>query len=474
MGKGVKALVIILVIAVLGLSTYIVLDKTVLNKDTKKESQNVTTDNTTTNNTEESNLVGLYTCKNPLTEDIGINYELFLYQDGTYRYIRCLYAPVGALGTYTIDGNKLVLNVQYETGSDMSLGVYNNPIQILLDINTDGTISDRIGMYSEFGKEHNVNFDFNNVVMTKATAAEETEYLNMYPSIQSVISKYREDDKYVADDNSTGTNTTNTTSTTNTNNSDKVGAYRFEKITSEENISVYYTLCLYKDGSYSYTKSIGFPRGTIGTYSVSGDTIILTAKYHTGSDVSLGVYKNPKTIILNINSDGSISDKNATDNQDELGVFATNGDVDYTNIIMTKRPNSEIAEYTAESAIDRIEQVPGQYQYIISGDETEDDIWSAFLYKLSQASENNEKLLDWRVDEVKILSDSEKQTYMSHGYKSTDVLVLVTYSVKPENINNSKWIAGNGTISGDWIIEKQACECYRDGKLIGEGFATSW
>ncbi len=55
MGKGVKALIIILVIAVIGLSVYIVLDKTVLNKDTKKDSQNLTTDNASNNQIVEDN-----------------------------------------------------------------------------------------------------------------------------------------------------------------------------------------------------------------------------------------------------------------------------------------------------------------------------------------------------------------------------------------------------------------------------------
>lgn len=90
-----------------------------------------------------------------------------------------------------------------------------------------------------------------------------------------------------------------------------------------------------------------------------------------------------------------------------------------------------------------------------------------FIAKLKELNNSNsEKLLDYRVDKVKILSDSEKQPYIGTEYNSTDILAIVTYSVKPKNVNSSNWVAGNGEISGEWIINKTACECLRNGKLL--------
>ncbi len=84
-------------------------------------------------------------------------------------------------------------------------------------------------------------------------------------------------------------------------------------------------------------------------------------------------------------------------------------------------------------------------------------------------------MLDYRVDEVKILSNGEKQNIINNNnnYKSSDVLALVTYSIKPQNVETSEWAAGNGEDEGEWIINKQACEVFRNNKL-NEGLATGW
>lgn len=106
----------------------------------------------------------------------------------------------------------------------------------------------------------------------------------------------------------------------------------------------------------------------------------------------------------------------------------------------------------------------------------EDVIKDLFLAKLKELNNtNSEKLLDYRVDKVEVLSNSEKQNWVEMGYNSTDILATVTYSVKPKDVNKSNWIAGNGEVSGEWIINKTACECLRNGKLVNTtGFATSF
>ena len=100
-----------------------------------------------------------------------------------------------------------------------------------------------------------------------------------------------------------------------------------------------------------------------------------------------------------------------------------------------------------------------------------------FLAKLKEIDKiSDEKLLDYRVDEVKILSDSEKQVFNENEeYSPEDILAFVKYSVKPKNIEDTGWIAGNGEIDGEWIINKTACECLRNGKLVKEsGFSTAF
>ena len=106
-----------------------------------------------------------------------------------------------------------------------------------------------------------------------------------------------------------------------------------------------------------------------------------------------------------------------------------------------------------------------------------DKIKEQFIAKLKESDNiSREKLLDYRVDEVKILSDSEKQVFNENGeYSPEDILAFVKYSVKPKNIEDTVWIAGNGEIDGEWIINKTACECLRNGKLVKDsGFSTAF
>lgn len=107
---------------------------------------------------------------------------------------------------------------------------------------------------------------------------------------------------------------------------------------------------------------------------------------------------------------------------------------------------------------------------------TEDTIKELFLAKLKVINNSNsEKLLDYRVDKVEILTNSKKESLIELGYTSNDILAYVTYSVKPTNVNTSGWTAGNGEIENEWITNKVSCECLRNGKLIdNSGFNTNW
>ena len=85
---------------------------------------------------------------------------------------------------------------------------------------------------------------------------------------------------------------------------------------------------------------------------------------------------------------------------------------------------------------------------------TEETIKNLFLAKLKALdNSNSEKLLDYRVD----------------------ILAYVTYSVKPKNVTATSWIAGNGKVEGEWIINKIACECLRNGNLVDStNLNTGW
>lgn len=121
---------------------------------------------------------------------------------------------------------------------------------------------------------------------------------------------------------------------------------------------------------------------------------------------------------------------------------------------------------TVEQGIEKVENK-------IDETKTKMEVRRLFTEKLKTDNENNtEKLVDYRIDEVKILTEEERQGGMAEEYLKTDILAYVTYSVKPKDINTTGWIAGNGQVSGDWIINKTACVCVRDGKIQFSG--TGW
>lgn len=103
---------------------------------------------------------------------------------------------------------------------------------------------------------------------------------------------------------------------------------------------------------------------------------------------------------------------------------------------------------------------------------TEDTIKDLFLENLKEIDNNNEeKLVEYRVDKVTIEKDISND--ILNNYKPTDILATITYSVKPKDINETTWVAGNGIVEGDWIINKSACNYLRDGELLG-GLSTGW
>lgn len=141
-----------------------------------------------------------------------------------------------------------------------------------------------------------------------------------------------------------------------------------------------------------------------------------------------------------------------------------------------KEKTEEIRETVKEKIgeiKEKVEEGIGKVEEKIDEAKEKAEVRKLFLAKLKNDNEKNtEKLVEYRVDEVKVLSDEEKKGLVGNDYLITDTLAYVTYSVKPKDIKNTGWIAGNGEIEGDWIKNKTACVCVRNGKIEFSG--TSW
>ena len=102
----------------------------------------------------------------------------------------------------------------------------------------------------------------------------------------------------------------------------------------------------------------------------------------------------------------------------------------------------------------------------------EEIIKEAYLSKIKQSYPN---CTDYRIDNVRVYSEAEKKSLIDSlgddSYKTTDILAIVEYSIKPQDIKTFV-IAGNGEVQGDWVVGKSACVTYRDGKIVADG--TGW
>lgn len=102
----------------------------------------------------------------------------------------------------------------------------------------------------------------------------------------------------------------------------------------------------------------------------------------------------------------------------------------------------------------------------------EDKVKAEYLNKLKSTYVG---YTDYRIDGIRVLTETEKNSVVNNfgqgQYKATDTLAVVTYSLKPQTIEGYQ-VVGNGDISGDWVVNKSACVCYRDGEIVSDG--TGW
>ena len=103
-----------------------------------------------------------------------------------------------------------------------------------------------------------------------------------------------------------------------------------------------------------------------------------------------------------------------------------------------------------------------------------DEIKQKLLEYVEEEQKNGEieNFLDFKIDKVELVSEETKKILVENygdDYREDDYLAYVRYSIKPQNINNTKWIAGNGKIEGEWVNDKMTCVVLRDGKILGFG-----
>lgn len=73
------------------------------------------------------------------------------------------------------------------------------------------------------------------------------------------------------------------------------------------------------------------------------------------------------------------------------------------------------------------------------------------------------KLQEYKIDSVNILRGNDRASAVDihkgadgegDSFPDTDIFAEIIYSIKPVDINNSGWLAGNGAISNGWIEQK--------------------
>ena len=125
---------------------------------------------------------GIYKYSKNVDEDNGIYCELILYKNGMFKYECGEMFAVGVIGNYIIDGNEIVLNKLFETGSDISLTVTEGETRLI--INEDGSINNKKEILNEVEFFYN---DIENVQLKKLSGNEEKDALKDIPSINEIF-----------------------------------------------------------------------------------------------------------------------------------------------------------------------------------------------------------------------------------------------------------------------------------------------
>lgn len=114
-------------------------------------------------------------------EDVNRNYELHLYENGTFSYINYTDTQKGQIGNYTLLDNKIILNYWFNTGNDTSLTATSGSKTLIInmnnsitDSNPDSSISSNLTLEKVDSNEsadqaNNVNYLINNYSLSNGT-----------------------------------------------------------------------------------------------------------------------------------------------------------------------------------------------------------------------------------------------------------------------------------------------------------------
>ena len=191
-----NVVIVILVILVLGMGGYLVYNKAI-DKDVKEESNTNKTEIKLTNKEYTyKELAGNYYFETNANFDeipeLKVMFRLVLDENGTFNYQHASQIPEGFLGNYIIDGNKIILNYTFGTGSDSAL--YYNVGTTTLTIDEEANLTAVVG--DEANGHYLERIKGTEIVLKKQT---DTSNYTSLPSFNEAIKEYAGNDKIIND-----------------------------------------------------------------------------------------------------------------------------------------------------------------------------------------------------------------------------------------------------------------------------------
>lgn len=130
----------------------------------------------------------------------------------------------------------------------------------------------------------------------------------------------------------------------------------------------------------------------------------------------------------------------------------------------TTNDNNQIEENKVKNEIQNTQEnksVNTKQDTVKTDSQIVEELFLDYLKNVEESS--GKKLKGYKIDKVKILSENERKNVVDiyedagNNVNEKDIFAEVTYSVKPENIENTEWMAGNGEKQEDWLVNKSAC-----------------
>ena len=124
-----------------------------------------------------SSIKGSYkgTAKDSDETNVNRNYELYLYENGTFKYVNYTEVETGKIGNYNIVDDTIVLNYLFNTGSDAGLTATEG--KKTLKINADNSIADS-------NPDHSSS---SSLILKKVSSSEDVENAN---NVNYLINNY--------------------------------------------------------------------------------------------------------------------------------------------------------------------------------------------------------------------------------------------------------------------------------------------